>query len=114
MANLKRTVLGIEIGASEIRMVEMRGSGSQPHVLLRAVEDRIAQGYRLVTEKAGLQMLALEPITLALFRAAYPVLEAEPAALCLSVTPQRSELSILDHGQIRLYRRLEMGSNDFI
>jgi type IV pilus assembly protein PilM len=219
MANLKRTVLGVEIGASEIRVVEMRGSANQPHilragsvrlpagamdgarivqvdavadllrglynrlgcqsrsaivgmgvqsvvtrilaiprvpdselravlegelahyqilragtgafdyfrldsasgpadalpsVLLMAVEDRIAQGYRLVTEKAGLQMLALEPVTLALFRAAYPMIEAEPAALCLAITPQRSELSILDHGQIRLYRRLEMGSNDFI
>ena len=89
-------------------------SDSLPSVLLMAVEDRIAQGYRLVIEKAGLQMLALEPITLALFRAAYPMLEAEPAALCLAITPQRSELSILDHGQIRLYRRLEMGSDDFI
>lgn len=219
MANLKRTVLGIEIGEQEVRMVEMRGSGNQPHilkagaarlpagtmdgprivqvepvaelirglytrlgcqaraaivgmgvqsivtrilaiprvpeselravlegelahyqilragtgafdyfpleppnatadsmpsVLLMAVEDRIAQGYRLVIEKAGLQMLALEPITLSLFRAAYPLTQAEPAALCLAITPQRSELSILDHGQIRLYRRLEMGSDDFI
>ena len=85
-----------------------------PSVLLMAVEDRIAQGYRLVIEKAGLQMLALEPISLSLFRAAYPLIENEPAALCLAITPQRSELSILDHSHIRLYRRLDMGSNDIL
>jgi type IV pilus assembly protein PilM len=87
---------------------------AMPSVLLMAVEDRIAQGYRLVIEKAGLQVLSLEPVALSLFRAAYPLLEAEPAALCLAITPQRSELAILDHAQIRLYRRLEMGSNDFL
>src|SRR5262245_55895495 len=32
MANLKRTVLGVEIGAREVRMVEMRG-GNPPHIL---------------------------------------------------------------------------------
>lgn len=89
-------------------------SDTLPSVLLMAVEERIAQGYRQAVEKAGLQLLALEPITLALFRAAFPMLQAEPAALCLAITPQRSELSILDHSQVRLYRRLEMGSNDFI
>jgi Tfp pilus assembly PilM family ATPase len=90
------------------------GDDSLPSVLLMAVEERIALSYRQAVERAGLQMLALEPITLGLFRAAYPMLEAEPAALCLAIAPQRSELSILDHGQIRLYRRLELGSNDFI
>lgn len=90
------------------------GDDSLPSVLLMAVEERIALGYRQAVERAGLQMLALEPITLGLFRAAYPTLETEPAALCLAITPQRTELSILDHGQVRLYRRLELGSNDFI
>ncbi len=89
-------------------------SDAMPSVLLMATEERIAQGYRTVLDKANLQMLALEPISLSLFRAAYAVLGNEPAALCLAVTPQRSELSILDHGQIRLYRRLDVGSNDFI
>jgi Tfp pilus assembly PilM family ATPase len=87
---------------------------ASPSVLLMAVEDRIAQGYRLTAEKAGLRVQALEPITLSLFRAGFPRVQAEPAAMCLSITPQRSELSILDHAQIRLYRRLDIGSNDFI
>jgi Tfp pilus assembly PilM family ATPase len=87
---------------------------SLPSVLLMAVDERTAQGYRLTIEKAGLQMLALEPISLSLFRAAYPMLETEPAVLCLAITPPRSELSILDHTQLRLYRRLDIGSNDFI
>ena len=85
-----------------------------PSVLLMATEERVSQGFRVVVEKAGLQFVALEPITLALFRAAFPLLENEPATLCLAVTPSRSELSILDHGQIRYYRRLDQGSDDFI
>ncbi len=219
MANPKRTVLGVEIGAREVRMVEMRGGGAQPQILkagfvplppgamdgdrivqvevvadlirglhnrlncqaraavvgmgvqsvvsrifsiprvpdaelrtvvegelthyqilqagtaafdyfrldastfnsdalpsvqVMAVDERIAQGYRLTIEKAGLQLLALEPITLALYRAAFPMIETEPAALCLAITPQRSELSIVDHTHLRLSRRVEIGSNDFI
>ena len=85
-----------------------------PSVLLMATEDRVAQGFRVAVERAGLQFLALEPITLALFRAAYPLMQNEPATLCLAVTPSRSELSILDQGQIRYYRRIDQGSNDFI
>lgn len=87
---------------------------SLPSVLLMAVDERTAQGYRLVADKAGLQMLALEPITLSLFRVAYPMLETEPAVLCLAITPQRSALSILDHAQLRICRPLDIGSNDFI
>lgn len=85
-----------------------------PSVLLMATEDRVAQGFRMAIERAGLQFVALEPITMALFRAAYPLLQSEPATLCLAVTPSRSELSILDQGRIRLYRRLDQGSDDFI
>ncbi len=85
-----------------------------PSVLLMATEDRVAQGFRAVVERAGLQFIALEPITLALFRAAYPLLQSAPSTLCLAVTPTRSELSILDQGRIRLYRRLDQGSDDFI
>ena len=83
-------------------------------VLVMATEQRIADDYRQAVERAGLQVLALEPVSLSLFRAAYPLLQSEPASLCLAVTPQRSELSILDHGEIRIYRRVDMGSNDFI
>ena len=89
-------------------------SDALPSVLLMAVEDRVAQGFRVAVERAGLQFVALEPITLALFRAAYSLLQSEPATLCLAVTPTRSELSILDQGRIRLYRRLDQGSDDFI
>jgi Tfp pilus assembly PilM family ATPase len=96
------------------RLETVSPNEAMPAVLVMAVEDRIAQSYRVAIEKAGLQMVALEPISLSLFRAVYPLMESEPAALCLSVTPQRSELSILDHGKIRLYRRLDMGSNDFV
>ncbi|MCS6776537.1 MAG: pilus assembly protein PilM [Chloroherpetonaceae bacterium] len=96
------------------RLDTAAGEDNLPSVLLMAAEERVAITYRLAVERAGLQVLALEPSTIGLFRVAYPMLEAQPAALCLAITPQRSELSILDHGQIRLYRRLETGSNDFI
>ena len=91
-----------------------QGEDTPPSVLVMASEERVAYSYRQVIEKAGLQLLALEPITLGLFRAAYPEIEQQPAALCLAVTSQRSELSILDHAQIRLYRRLELGSDDMV
>lgn len=91
-----------------------QGEDTPPSVLVMASEERVAYSYRQVIEKAGLQLLALEPITLGLYRASYPELEMQPATLCLAVTTQRSELSILDQAQIRLYRRLELGSDDFI
>ncbi|GEM_PF-5262621 len=91
-----------------------QGEETPPSVLVMASEERVAYSYRQVIEKAGLQLLALEPITLGLYRAAYPDIENQPAALCLAVTSQRSELSILDHAQIRLYRRLELGSDDIV
>ena len=61
-----------------------QGEETPPSVLVMASEERVAYSYRQVIEKAGLQLLALEPITLGLYRAAYPDIENQPAALCLA------------------------------
>ncbi len=83
-------------------------------VLIMAVEERVARGYRQVAEKAGLELLALEPISLALFRTTVPHLQPAADTLCLMLTPSRCELAIVSRETIRLYRRLEMGSDDLL
>lgn len=84
-----------------------------PSYLLMAAEGRVERSYRDILDRAGLHPLALEPVPLALLRAGFPLLRREPATLCIAITPQRTELSILDQGSIRLYRRMDMGADDF-
>lgn len=85
-----------------------------PHVLLMAAEEKIIAGYRETAERAGLQLVALEPVLLALYRVAFPEIQAQSSAMCVGITYGKSEVAIVDHGAIRLYRRVDIGSNDLI
>jgi len=85
-----------------------------PQVLLMAVEERVVTDYRDTAERAGLHLLALEPTLLGIYRAAFQQAQAHPSAVCLLVSYGRAEIAIVDHGQIRLYRRADVGSDDLI
>jgi type IV pilus assembly protein PilM len=87
---------------------------ANPQVLLMAAEERIVSSYREAADHAGLRLVALEPLLLAMYRAAYPKIQAQPSALCLSIGYGRSEIAIVDHGELRLYRRMDIGSDDLI
>jgi type IV pilus assembly protein PilM len=98
-----------------MRLREAEASaGSGPQVLLMAADEKVIGALRAVADQAGLQVASMEPVLLGTFRAAYDLLQGEASGACLSVTYGRSEIAIVDHGDIRLYRRADIGSNDLI
>jgi type IV pilus assembly protein PilM len=92
----------------------MHSLDATPHVLLMAAEEKIIAGYRETAERAGLQLVALEPVLLAMFRAAFPEIQTQSSAMCVAITYGKAEVAIVDHGAIRLYRRMDIGSDDLI
>src|SRR5579871_5441669 len=98
-----------------IRLPETEENGEgTPQVLLMAVEDLIVSGYCEVADRAGLRLIALEPVLLAMFRAAFAQGQAHATVASLSITYGKSEISIMDEGLLRLYRRVDTGSDDLI
>lgn len=91
-----------------------RGPDANPQVLLMAAEERIVSDFRETADRAGLNLIALEPSLLGMYRAAFQQIQAQPSAICLSVSFGKAEIAIVDHGQIRLYRRVDIGSDDLI
>jgi type IV pilus assembly protein PilM len=89
-------------------------SEGSPQALVMAAEDTVLHGYRMVAELAGLQLIAVEPALLAMYRVAFARIQNEPAALCLALSSSEVEISIISQGQIRLYRRVDMGRNSLV
>lgn len=90
------------------------GTETNPQVLLMAAEDMIVEGYREAAERAGLRLIALEPVLLSMYRATYLQAQMQPTVACLSITYGKAEIAIMDHGQLRLYRRVDTGSDDLL
>jgi Tfp pilus assembly PilM family ATPase len=86
-------------------------AGNRIVVLLMSAENRIVSGYREVADLAGLRLVALEPILVSQFRAAYAHFGAESVA-CLSISPTRADIIFTNADSIRLYRRVEIGTDD--
>ena len=98
-----------------IRLPEAEENGeATPQVLLMAVEDLIVSGYCEVADRAGLRLIALEPVLLSMFRAAFSQAQDQPTVACLSITYGKSEIAIMDEGLLRLYRRVDTGSDDLL
>src|SRR5579862_2662520 len=55
-------------------------------ILLMAADDRLLNGYREFAAQAGLQLIALEPVPLAMYRVAYVRAAAEPLTACLCIS----------------------------
>ncbi len=87
---------------------------SNPQVLLMAAEERVVSTVRDVCQRAGLHLVALEPVLLAMCRACFPAAQVQPAAVCLAVSHTRAEIAIVDRGHIRLYRRVDIGADDLV
>src|SRR5262249_375447 len=64
--------------------------------------------------QAGLQLVGIEPSLAAMYRFAYPQLHDQASAAFVSIGYAKSEIAILDHGQIRLYRRADIGTDEMI
>jgi len=91
-----------------------RMADSSPQALMMAAEERVVATYTDIADRAGLHLVALEPLLLGMYRAAWPRIQAQPSAICVLVGYGRTEIAIVDHGQIRLYRRVDFGSDDLV
>lgn len=96
------------------RLGDKQGEEGNPQVLLMAAEQSVVDGYRDLAERCGLQLVALEPMLLAMYRAAQPHSESQGSVIALQISNTRSEIAITDHGEIRLYRRVDVGSDELI
>ena len=83
----------------------------ESQMLLMASEKTIVGAYHTLAEGAGLRLLALEPTLLAMYRLGWLLTRDQPCAVCLSISQSRSEVAVIEEGGIRLYRRVDVGSD---
>ncbi len=76
--------------------------------LLVAADTAVAQAYMDVALRAGLNLIAMEPIALSMYRASCAILPSEEATIWVSVGNGDVEVAILEQGALRLYRRLDI------
>jgi type IV pilus assembly protein PilM len=96
------------------RMAGAKGADDTPQVLMMAAEQSVIDSYSDVAERAGLTLLSLEPSLLALYRAAHPHLASAPSAIALEIGHSRAEIAITHYGNVQLYRRVDVGSDELI
>lgn len=84
---------------------------AEAQMLLMATEKSVVSAYRRVAELAGLRLIGLEPTLLAMCRIGWMFGSDPTGALCLSVAAGRSEIAIIEPDAVRLYRRIEVGSD---
>ena len=83
----------------------------EAQMLLMASEKTVVSAYHAAAEYAGLRLLALEPTLLAMYRVGWLLARDQPSAICLSISQQKSEVAVIEDGGIRLYRRVDVGSD---
>ncbi len=87
-------------------------AGGESPMLLMAADKNVIALYQRVAELAGLNLVSLEPTLLGMYRVGWMLTKGQPGGLCLSVDHVRSELAFIDAGAIRLYRRIDVGSEN--
>ena len=82
--------------------------------LVMATDQEALKAYRMIAELAGVTIVALEPRLLAMYRAGIPDLQLHDGGICISIGLNETEISITHGGQIRLYRRIDIGKNNLL
>ena len=82
--------------------------------LVMATEQDTLQVYRTIADMAGLTILALEPRLVSMYRAAMPDLAMHDGGVIVSIGSNETEIVINRTGQIRLYRRVDLGRNQLV
>ena len=82
--------------------------------LLMAAENNVIHSYRMLADMAGLQLLVLEPTLLALFRMSAAQTVEQAVSVSLNLSYGGAEFVAMDGGQIRLYRRIDIGTNNLL
>ncbi len=83
------------------------------NVLLIGAEGAGVAGIREVANRAGLQVLALEPVHVGMYRSASEVLE-RPSTMVVTVSETRTDVVLHSEGEICLYRDIDLGTNSLL
>lgn len=78
-------------------------------VLLMGAEERIVASYRATADAAHLNMGALEPSSIAVIRALYPMLCAQRSVATVIVSAMGTDVFITQEGALQFYRRIDTG-----
>jgi type IV pilus assembly protein PilM len=81
-------------------------------ILVMAADKKVVDSYREALRLAGMQMAALEPVSLAASRAVFPALGGGGVAL-LTIGARTSELTIFHEGALRYLRQIDVGALEF-
>jgi len=109
-------ILGNTSGAFDFMTLARKENDTEvgPQALVMAAEEQIVSGYRAVADQAGLHLVAMEPTLLACYRAGFPAMQGQSVAACLTIGRHESEITVTCNGQIRLYRRIDIGRETLI
>ncbi|MFN3728302.1 MAG: pilus assembly protein PilM [Fimbriimonadaceae bacterium] len=80
--------------------------------LVMATEESLLDEFRELCSSVGLKAVAFEPVTMSLFRAAYGPAQNIAVALVVSVSEIRTDISIVRDGDVKFYRRVNMGTDE--
>lgn len=85
---------------------------SGPQVLVMAAEGKTLNTAVELAGQSGIGFQALEPSLMGIFRAGFSQVSETPSAAYICLSYRKAEIAILDHGEIRLYRRADIGTDD--
>lgn len=103
-------VLRTPDGAYDYFAVSPQDAG-EVGIILFAAEGSITSSLRVVAEKAGLEVVALEPAAIGMLRAACGNRDSASDGLYVILGEGATEVSIVHAGKIYLYRRIDIGFN---
>ena len=103
-------VLRTPDGAYDYFAVSPKDAG-EVGIILIAAEGSVTSSLRIVAEKAGLEVVALEPAAIGMLRAACGNRDSVSDGLYVIVGETATEVCIIQGGKIYLYRRIDIGVN---
>ena len=83
----------------------------ETQILVMAADRVDVDKYRQAALAAGVKMLALEPTLLAMYRVGAILAREQPGLVCISLNYNRCEMALSEQGEIRLYRRIDIGAD---
>lgn len=83
-------------------------------LVLMASEGHVTGSLRSLAERAGLEVVALEPVSVGMLRTATISGEGVPEGLLLMVGETATEAAVMHEGRCWLYRRIDIGTHALI
>lgn len=83
-------------------------------VLLMGAEERLVAGYRAAVDASGLNLTAVEPGSIAVLRALYPLLQHEDAVATVFLSGTGTDIFITQRGGLQFYRRVDTGTHELL